>query len=65
MCIPTKIVTKANELIRKYENNEIHARKSHKCAYKVLEVTLRYRLLNKGKGWELMSHERYNREILR
>ncbi|WP_035024355.1 ParE family toxin-like protein [Enterovibrio calviensis] len=65
MKIPTHIQIKANQLICMYENHEIHARISHKHKYRILEVTLRYRLLNKGKKWELMTHEKYNREVLR
>jgi len=67
MCskFPQKIIDKANQLIKQYEDGVIKARRSHKRNYLVLEVSLRYRLLNKGNTWVLLTHEKYNKEVLR
>lgn len=61
---PKNIQERADDLLKQFEAGILHARKSHKCKYLVIEVTRSYRLLNRGNKWELMSHETYNKKIL-
>ncbi|EEZ85498.1 hypothetical protein VME_45600 [Vibrio harveyi 1DA3] len=62
--IPDEIINRANGTFNKYKNNEIHPRITKKNNYLVLNVGRDWRLLNRGAGFELMSHERYNNLIL-
>lgn len=59
--IPQQVVNKAKQVLNQYENGDIHARSiSGGKKYLCLEVGHRYRLLNRGNKWELLSHEAYN-----
>ena len=62
--IPDDIVKRANGTFNKHKNGEIHPRITKKNNYLVLNVGRDWRLLNRGTGFELMSHERYNSLIL-
>ena len=61
--IPTKIVNNALEILELYIKGEILARKSNKHSYLILNVGRNYRLINKGKKWELITHQEYNKSI--
>lgn len=66
--IPANVYTKAVKLMKAYNGgNHTLAHRSKKCSHCVIPVGLKWRLLDrKGDGeFELMSHERYNREVLR
>lgn len=63
MRFPRYIEKKAEEVIESFENGDVKPKKTKKYNYLVLDVGKRYRLINKGKGWELMSHEEYNKKI--
>ena len=69
MCnkFPIKVQNKANQLIKQYEQGLVKARRSHKCRHEVIDIGLWYRLLKKQSTnvWVLMSHEKYNKEVLR
>ncbi|MBY7699336.1 ParE family toxin-like protein [Vibrio harveyi] len=62
--IPDDIIKRANGTFNKYKNGEIHPRITKKNNYLVLNVGRDWRMLNRGTGFELMSHERYNNLIL-
>ena len=62
--IPKDIQAKATIILTDFKNGIITCRKSKAHKYLVLEVTLRYRLLNKGKHWVLLSHEDYSKQVL-
>ncbi|OOE87030.1 ParE family toxin-like protein [Salinivibrio sharmensis] len=38
-------------------------RKLRKQGSKVIEVGMNYRLIDHGKGWRLVTHSQYNREV--
>ncbi|MGL4252939.1 MAG: hypothetical protein ACRCR2_02620 [Fusobacteriaceae bacterium] len=63
MKFPLDIVKRAEIIIERYNRKEIHAKTLHGKKYKSLAVGKHYRLLNRGKEWELMSHSDYNRRI--
>lgn len=63
MRFPKHIEQQANEILSLLECNKVKPRLTKKYRYEVLEVGRRYRLVNKGLGWELMSHETYNKKI--
>ncbi|CDT53104.1 hypothetical protein VCR15J2_390044 [Vibrio coralliirubri] len=61
--IPDKQIDKANKIIEQLKSGEIQPRKTGKHGYMSIQVGNKYRLLNKGDGYELLSHECYNRVI--
>lgn len=63
--IPAPVARQATAIYRKWKRGEVKARKAN-CdrSYLMLEVGRSYRLLSKhGAPWELMSHEKYNKEF--
>lgn len=42
-------------------NGDIHARKTYRQGYLVLNVTHNYRLLFRNDIWNVLSHEAYNK----
>lgn len=63
MKFPKHIIKQANEVLALLEQNKVKPRLTKKHRYLVLEVGRRYRLVNRGLEWELMSHETYNKKI--
>ncbi|EGR3328471.1 TPA: hypothetical protein N2902_000169 [Vibrio parahaemolyticus] len=41
----------------------VRPRRMKESGFLSIKVNYQYRLLNRGKGWELMTHERYNRYV--
>lgn len=64
--IPADVVAAATVILTKYNNKEIHCRYTNgKEKHRILDVDYRYRLMNKGNYWELLSHEKYNKKLNR
>ncbi|MDK9739335.1 hypothetical protein KI655_18735 [Vibrio sp. D404a] len=61
--MPEHIIEKANKMMEQYKNGETKARSTIKHDYKSIEVGRSYRLLDRGSGFELMTHEDYNQII--
>lgn len=63
--IPNKIQQKADVVLTKYRQGLVNPRKTSRHGYYVLNVGLDWRLLSKdgGKSFELMSHEKYNKQV--
>ncbi|CEE94251.1 hypothetical protein [Xenorhabdus koppenhoeferi] len=71
---PEKIMSKAKMQLNRFKQGERISRKvkctgKQKGAYSTLKINVGafWRLLSRdaGKNWELMTHERYNKEILK
>lgn len=62
--IPLWIHQKAISILQLYKHRKICSTHLHKTGNVSLKVNRRWRLLSRdnGRNWELMSHERYNRE---
>ncbi|WP_206771043.1 hypothetical protein [Vibrio owensii] len=56
--IPEKIINKA---IGALKNKRPRLSTNHR--YKIIDVTPNYRLINRGLGYVLMTHQRYNRVV--
>ncbi|MET2951301.1 hypothetical protein ABXV18_24775 [Vibrio owensii] len=61
--VPDRVIEKANKVFEQYQSGEVKARSTMKHSYDCIEVGINYRLLDRGNGFELMSHEDYNRLI--
>lgn len=63
--IPTRIANHALRIIHRYRCKEVRPRRTYQHKYLTFKVTPGYRLLSKDNGhnWELMSHEKYNKEL--
>jgi len=59
-----KAIKKAKAMLMQLEQGAIHARKTHKFSYRVLEVHRGLRLLERIPGvFELLTHEAYNKLV--
>ena len=63
--IPPAIQEKASGLLEAIKHKRIRPRRSKKKKYKVINVSHRWRLVNKGRKWVLMTHEEYNKAVKR
>ncbi|MDK9373400.1 hypothetical protein QQF54_08535 [Lelliottia sp. V106_10] len=62
--IPLWIHLKAINVLQAYRRHKLITTYIHTTGYLSLKVNRRWRLLSRdnGRNWEVMSHERYNKE---
>lgn len=58
---PAKIVSAAEQVLRRYNKGEIVPRQLYTGRGECLSVGQRYRLLRRNGLWSLMTHETYNK----
>ncbi|NUL35100.1 ParE family toxin-like protein [Kosakonia sacchari] len=62
---PERVHQQAIKVLAKFRRKEIHPGKTHQHGYLMLRVNLHWRLISKngGSDWELMTCEKYLKEI--
>ncbi|MGK6946232.1 ParE family toxin-like protein [Citrobacter freundii] len=65
--IPERVHLQAMQVLLRYREKRIYARRMRRTGYLSLKINPRWRLLSKddGRNWEVMSHEKHSGEIKR
>lgn len=62
---PERIVRRSKELIERWREGTVRAKRTHRSGYLIIRVTPQWRLLsrNEGRNWTLLSHADYDNQI--
>lgn len=62
---PVRIRQRARQKLNQWQSGSVHARRTYRYRYLILQVSPGWRLLSRdnGNNWELLSHADYDHQI--